>query len=126
MPQMDASEQQVYGRYEGTPEYQQPLHDEPPHFNPGNVYDDAYMDAFAQRLSQRMAQGPAGKISFEKKMRASAGQRLALAIVSVLAVIMMTAIVLTDSHFGGTGGLLALGGAYLCIFLINAVFNDKA
>ena len=131
MPQMDSGDsvrerqEPTYGRYEGN---QQPggewnAHDPSPQ-NP--MYDDTFVDAFAQRLSQRMAQGPQGKLqSSAKSSKVSAGQRLALAIVSVIAVTMMTMLILTDPISNGTGGWIALGGAYLCVFLINGVCADK-
>lgn len=126
-----------YGRYEGTqgtqgqgtpPHVEDNWHapDPPP---AGNMYDDSFMDAFAQRLSQRMAQGPSGKVyssqRFRVKERASAGQRLALAIVSVVMMVPLSGIVvgiIAASHLWLVG-LLALGAICLTLIIINAIFN---
>lgn len=119
-----------YGRYEGVP----PQHPgdnwhapEPP--PAGAMYDDSFMDAFAQRLSQRMAQGPGGKIhsslQFRPRERASAGQRLALAIVSVVMLVPLTGIVvgLVSVSQLWIVGLMALGAICLTLIIINAIFN---
>lgn len=139
MSQMDSGdilqERQVppsYGHYEGNPQYGEyggtSSREQSP--SPSSMYDDEFVDAFAQRLSQRMAQGPQGKLHSRSKSdsnsKASAGQRLALAIVSVISIMMFTAIILTSSNTSLNVGVgVLLGGAYLAIFLINAVFNEK-
>lgn len=122
-----------YGRYEGT-QGVPPQHPgdnwhapEPP--PAGAMYDDSFMDAFAQRLSQRMAQGPGGKIyaspQFRSKERASAGQRLALAIVSVVMLVPLTGIVfgIMSASQLWLVALLALGAICLTLIIINAIFN---
>ncbi len=124
-------EQQNYGAYTGSPQYDGPPqhqhYDVPPqgqHVPP--VYDDAFMDAFAQRLSQRIAQGPQGKIypQVQNKSRASSGQRLALAVVSVL---MLVASIGAVTGLASIAGLvirsIVFGVAALVILLINVVFN---
>ncbi|GAC1394356.1 MAG: hypothetical protein NVSMB38_26600 [Ktedonobacteraceae bacterium] len=126
-------EQQNYGGYTGNPQYdgppQQQQYSMPPQGQsvPPPIYDDTFMDSFAQRLSQRMAQGPQGKIypQGSRKDRASAGQRLALAIVSVVMLVPLGGI--AAGLVGASGvwfvGLAAFSIAALTILLINVVFN---
>ncbi|MBV9707764.1 MAG: hypothetical protein JO125_10190 [Chloroflexi bacterium] len=120
MSQMDPGNTQrdegrsAYGRYEENRSYNQQ----------GGTYDDEHIDMLAQRLSQRMGQSQ--KIYPTTNRAASAGQRLALAIVSVIALIPLTAIIMgisTHAEFPWIVTLFALGAAYLTVFLINAVFN---
>ena len=131
MPQMDPGQpiREVpggnYGAYEGNQSYAPPSSPQYSQGPQGSVYDDEYVDALAQRLSQRMAQGPQGKIrpAGGVKDRASAGMRLALAIVSISILVPLAAILM-----GGVGvlaGLIAFGAACLAIFLTNAVFNSE-
>ena len=121
-----------YGRYEGTPPHQADNNwhtQEPP--PAGSMYDDSFMDAFAQRLSQRMAQGPSGKVysspQFRAREKASPGQRLALAIVSVVMLIPLAGIsvgFISFSHLWLVG-LMALGAICLTLIIINAIFNNS-
>lgn len=130
MPQMESSEpirereSSTYGRYEGDQGYTQ---QRPPYGSPDGLYDEDFVDSLAQRLSQRMVQGPAGKLQPGARQRVSPGQRLALAIVSVVMLVPLAAtlVVAGQSVGAGIGGLFAFGGACLAIFLINAVFNDS-
>lgn len=114
MPQMSSSEEQYsYGQYEGSPSYTQ---------QPNDTYDDNFVEALAQRIAQRVPQASQGKIGVGSRNSVSAGQRLALAIVSVAMLVPLAAILMT----GGVGGLLGLaafGIACAAIFLVNAVFN---
>ncbi len=115
-------EPQNYGAYTGSPQYDGP----PQGQNVPPIYDDAFMDAFAQRLSQRMAQEPQGKIypQGQRKDRASAGQRLALAIVSVVMLIPILGVI--TGLAGDAGwfiGAAAFGIAALVIIIVNVVFN---
>ena len=88
-----------------------------------SAYDDEYVDSLAQRILQRMAQGPQGKIRpTGTRDRVSAGMRLALAIVSIVMLIPLSAILMAG--VGGIAGLISFGAACVAIFLINAVFND--
>ncbi len=121
-PQMESGqpmrEDPGYGRYEGNQTYAPP-----PQYGQGQQYDDEYVDVLAQRLSQRMAQGPKGKIQpTPSGDRVSAGQRLALAIVSISLLVPLAAILM--SGVGGIAGLISFGAACFAIFLINAVFNN--
>ena len=119
--QHDAS----YGRYEGNQGYRQDygsgLGASPP--PQGNVYDDDFMDSFAQRLSQRMGQGIGGKVQPQARSKASPGQRLALAIVSVIMLVGMTGIVLGITHDFLVVGLIALGVLCFTVIAINAIYN---
>jgi hypothetical protein len=132
MSQMDPGSTQrdqgrsAYGRYEENGSYNQ--HYDPPFgqssTQQGGTYDDEHIDMLAQRLSQRMGQSQ--KIYPTTNKAASAGQRMALAIVSVIALIPLTAIIVgaaTTQAVPWGVTLFALGAAYLAVFLINAVFN---
>src|SRR5437763_8292436 len=135
MPQMDpggtirGQHDADYGRYEGNQGYRQDygggLGASPP--PQGNMYDDDFMDSFAQRLSQRMAPGIAGKVQYQGRSKASPGQRLALAIVSVVMLVGMAAIALgVGGAYNLLGvGLIALGMLCLTVIIINVVFNNS-
>ena len=125
-------EQQNYGAYSGSPQYdgppQQQPYSTPPQGQsvPPPMYDDAFMDDFAQRLSQRMAQGSQGKIypRTKKKDQASAGQRLALAIVSLSLLVPILGVI--TGLVGAAGwfvGMAVFGVAALVILIVNIVFN---
>jgi hypothetical protein len=121
-PQMESGqpmrEDPGYGRYEGNQTYAPP-----PQYGAGPQYDDEFVDGLAQRISQRMAQGPRGKIQPNTSREGpSAGQRLALAIVSIVLLIPLASILLAG--VGGITGLISFGAACFVIFLINAVFNN--
>ena len=122
-------EQQPYGSYTGSPQYDGPpqQYSIPPQgqSTPPPMYDDAFMDSFAQRLSQRMTQGPQGKVLPQSKVRVSAGQRLALAIVSVVMIIALLSVStgLVGASGSGFVGLAAFGAGAGVILLINVVFN---
>lgn len=125
-------EQQNYSGYTGSPQYdgppQQQQYSTPPQGQPvpPPLYDDSFMDSFAQRLSQRMAQGPQGKIypQGSRKERASAGQRLALAIVSLCLLVPIGGIVTGLANSAGWFvGMAVFGVAALTILLVNVVFN---
>lgn len=120
MQQMHPDEQRHYQGYEGSqPHEHQPTNES---YGPGAMYDDEFMDTFAQRISQRMTQGPAGKIR-PMHRGASAGQRLALAIVSVSVLGFLGLILFTTSAVGSLVGLFVLGMLTVAIILINIVFN---
>lgn len=126
-------EQQGYGAYSGN---QPPYYDGPqqtqgvPLSLQHDMYDDAFVDSLSLRLSQRMAQGPQGKLHFPamKGNRATAGQKLALAIVSLALLVPFTGLMIglvAVSHFWWVG-LAGLGIICLTLFLINAVFDSEA
>jgi hypothetical protein len=134
-PQMDPNEaihdrpDMGYRGYEGSQEYERRQQYSPPSYGEaarGGAYDDDFIDGLAQRLSQRMTQRSQGKVQPDSRRGGkggiSAGQRLALAIVSVCVLIPITAIALSVGG-GGLASLLALGAVCLTLFLVNAVFN---
>ncbi len=97
---------------------------------PGNLgQSDQLADAIARRLQSQapsQLQMPVG-VPFQRPEGITAGQRLALAIVSVCMLIPLTAIV--TSAFGGLSafaGLLGLGIICAALLGINLVFNLKA
>jgi hypothetical protein len=132
MPQMNTGdmqrEQRPYGRYEGNQSYNQPHDDGIPGESPlpnDRIYDDDFIDAFAQRLSQRMSQGPRGKVySTQPKEKASAGQRLALAIVSIVMLTGMAGASLGIAHNQLWLGLIALGILCFTVIAVNGFFNQ--
>lgn len=120
MQQMHSDEQRHYQGYEGSQaQERQPTGES---YGPGAMYDDEFMDTFAQRLSQRMVQGPSGKIRPAHR-GASAGQRLALAIVSVSILGFLGLVFFSTSALSSLVGLVVLGMLAVTIILINIVFN---
>ena len=92
---------------------------------PFDNYDAGYRDPFMGTFgAQKIApQAPSGR-------GPSAGQRLALAIVSLCLLVPISAIILGIStgaggFFGLTGGLIALGAVCLTIMVVNVVFNRR-
>jgi hypothetical protein len=130
MPQMEPGESarersgSGYGAYAGNAEYAQPQY-RAPYEQPsaGGAYDDNFIEALAQRIAQRSAQGPSGKVYSQshRNDQLSAGQRLALAIVSVVMLIPIAGICV--GGMGGFGGLMGFVVGCVAIVLINAVFN---
>ena len=132
MPQMDPGEaireqhNAGYGRYEGNQGYRQE-YGGGSGANPspqGSMYDEDFMESFAQRLSQHMAQGPRGKLQPQPRSKASPGQRLALARVSVIMLVGMAGIALGVAHDFLAVGLIALGMLCATVIVINAIFNN--
>ena len=127
----DPREQQ-YGGYSGNSGYQQQQQygtsPQGPAVPPaGGMYDDAFIDAFSQRVSQRMAQGPQGKLSFSSQgsTRATAGQKLALAIVSIAMLLPLSGAMIGLVAVSGLWIVGLIGLAILCatLFLINLAFD---
>ncbi len=132
MPQMEAGDPReqpraAYGAYSGNQDYAQqqyhPPYDQTP---PGTTYDDSFVEDLAQRIAQRTTggSGSAGKIytQFHTDSKASAGQRLALAIVSIVMLIPIAGIF--AGAIGGFGALIGFGLACMAFVMINAVFNN--
>jgi uncharacterized membrane protein (UPF0136 family) len=67
-----------------------------------------------------------GKLQPQGKRKASAGQRLALAIVSVIMLVAMSAIALGTSQGFLPAGLIALGILCFTVIAINAIFNNAS
>jgi hypothetical protein len=81
--------------------------------------DDDFADAVAARIAQQFNQGPGGKIYSRSRSDVSSGQRVAIAIVSVVMLVPLSAITLGILH--GLG-LLAFIVACAAIALINIAF----
>ncbi|HCI79458.1 MAG TPA: hypothetical protein DHW02_07195 [Ktedonobacter sp.] len=125
-------EQQEYGAYSGSQSnqsYQPPYYDGPqqgqgiPSSPQNDMYDDAFIDSLSLRLSQRMAQGSIGKVNVgtQKPARATAGQRLALAIVS-LGIFFVVTVSLVQS-VSAILALIAIGLTALVCIAVNIIFN---
>ncbi|GCE17894.1 hypothetical protein [Dictyobacter kobayashii] len=135
-PQMDSQEQRpnpaAYQGYEGTatagrdvPPYEreQAAYGQPVGTN--KFEDDNFVEAVAQRLGQRLTQNQdfSGKLHQPRssRPRASAGQRLALAIVSLGVLIPISSDLMQNVGSAiGFGMFFAACGA---IVLINLIFN---
>ncbi len=84
-------------------------------YGPGPGFDDALSGLSGQKLGQQYTSSSA-----------SAGQRLALAIVSIVMLVPLTAITLgisSRSTLGLIGGLIVLAVICLTIMIVNVVFN---
>ena len=84
-------------------------------YGPGPGFDDALSGLSGQKLGQQYTSSSA-----------SAGQRLALAIVSICMLVPLTAITLGISSGGSIGligGLIVLSMICLTIMIVNVVFN---
>ncbi|MBO0779643.1 MAG: hypothetical protein J2P37_12530 [Ktedonobacteraceae bacterium] len=118
---MQSEERSGYGRYEGGSGYTQQAYE--PVQQPQAAYDNNMVEAIAQRVAQLTSTGTGhDKIRHSQQHTIPImGMRLALAIVSVVIMIPLTAIALLA--VGGFGGYLIFGA--LCVFLIiiNAIFN---
>jgi hypothetical protein len=94
---------------------------EPPFDNYGAGYRDPFMNSYA---GQKLSPQGTGAGS-----NASAGMRLALAIVSLCLLVPISAIVLGISNgagpFGLLGGLIVLGVICLTIIIVNVAFNYR-
>ena len=80
-------------------------------------YNDQLADAIAQRLRNEIRSGP------RQASVVLSGQRLALAIVSIVMLVPLTAIILGTSVFAGWFAALALIFLFIAIIAINVVFN---
>jgi hypothetical protein len=86
-------------------------------YGPGPGFDDALSGLSGQKLGQQYTSSSA-----------SAGQRLALAIVSICLLVPLTAITLgisSSSSIGLIGGLIVLSMICLTIMIVNVVFNIR-
>ncbi|GCE04101.1 hypothetical protein KDAU_14300 [Dictyobacter aurantiacus] len=133
---MDSQEQRPnpssYQGYEGASTYR---HDVPPYEREQATYgqpsgsnqfaDDNFVEAVAQRLGQRLNQNQnfGGKIHQpgSTRSKASSGQRLALAIVSIGVLVPLSGILL--SGLGGAIGFASFIVAGGIIALVNLIFN---
>ena len=110
----------TYGTYEGNRGPFQQQHEVP---YQQSTLDDNFVEAVAQRIAQYTNRATTDKVH-EKSERLSAGQRTALAIISIIFSVL--ALIPLGLVLGqqGTGGLIALGIICCTIFLINAVVHD--
>ena len=90
----------------------------------GGVYRDPFAGASGQKLSMPYQQQASGQAL-------SAGQRLALAIVSVVMLVPLSGIIFGTTIGSGAGGFALLGGLIglglicLTIMVINFLFNFR-
>jgi hypothetical protein len=82
-------------------------------------YNEQLADAIAQRLRYEFRSG------MRQGSGASAGQRLALAIVSIVMLVPLTAIILGTASFAGWITPFALIFLFLAIVVINLAFNYR-
>ena len=80
-------------------------------------YNDQLADAIAQRLRYELRSGT------RQASAALSGQRLALAIVSIVMLVPLTAIILGTSVFAGWFAAMVLIFLFIAIIAINVVFN---
>jgi hypothetical protein len=82
-------------------------------------YNDQLVDAIVQRLRYEFRSG------MRPGTAASSGQRLALAIVSIVMLVPLTAIILGTSSFAGWITPLVLIFLFIAIVAINFAFNYR-
>lgn len=111
-------EQPQYGKYEGSQQYGTPYGSGQQQDSP---LDDNLVEAIAQRMSQIMGQRPGAKIYGHSPTQPSMGMKLALAIVSLGALIALAGILI--GGVGGFGGLVGFGMACLTVILVNVAFS---
>lgn len=129
MPQMESGDPipeqpgSDYRGYEGPQSSYEPTYRTYPPPPPGSTFDDNLAEAIAQRVAQILTnQNSNEKVHTQssKRDRPSAGQRLALAIVSLALLIPIGGVTLGTL---GVLGLFAFSAACLVILLVNVVFN---
>ena len=136
MPHMQAGESgpesasSAYSGYTGAPgSTQQPYGQSAPG-GAGGLYDDNFVDDLADRIAQRTGSGNSrrgysGKIHLGSGGSLSAGQRLALAIISVVALIPLSGIIFSFAFaVGAFGSIIGFGCACFVIFCINLSFRN--
>ncbi len=117
-----------YQGYEGNQGYSRQGQQQHDPFGPAGqaqqgAVDDDFADAVAARIAQQFNQGPSGKIYSKSRSDVSVGQRVAVAIVSVVMLVPLAAITLGISQgFGFLAFIVACGA----ITLINVAFNLAA
>ena len=96
----------------------------------GSAYDEGYRsnpqynDQLADAIAQRIRYG--SRTGIQPATVPTAGQRLALAIVSVIILVPLLGIILGTASFGGLISLVALILVCLTILGINLAFNLKS
>lgn len=88
---------------------------------PFDNYQSGYRDPFASSYGQKIPSG------FSGSRTPSAGQRLALAIVSIAILVPLISVIIPVSVSAGSfafiGGLIAVGVICLTIIAVNFIFN---
>ncbi len=130
MPQMESGDpireqsSSTYGGYQGQQNFYEPTYRTyPPPPPPGNTFDDNLTEAIAQRVAQILSSQSSNEKIYtqtSKRDRPSAGQRLALAIVSLALLVPIGSVAFEKL---GVPGLFAFCAACLVILLVNVVFN---
>ncbi len=130
MPQMESGDPireqsgSAYRGYEGQQSSYEPTYRTyPPPPPPGSTFNDNLAEAIAQRVAQILNnQNSNEKVNTQagKRDRPSAGQRLALAIVSLALLIPIGGVLIGPL---GAVGLLGFFAVCLVIIAINVVFN---
>jgi hypothetical protein len=103
---------------------------------PAETYDAGYQggtyrDPFAGASGQKLSMPPYQQQFSQSSKELSAGQRLALAIVSVVMLVPLSGIIFGTAIGSGAGGFALLGGLIglglicLTIMVINFVFNFR-
>ena len=88
---------------------------------PFDSYQSGYRDPFASSYGQKIPSG------FSGRHTPSAGQRLALAIVSIAILVPLISVIVPVSVGAGAffGGLIAIGVICVTIIAVNYVFNMR-
>ncbi|GCE48665.1 hypothetical protein EI42_03964 [Thermosporothrix hazakensis] len=79
-------------------------------------------EEMAEKLAHRVVQLLDERTTLNRKDRPSAGQRLVLALASLVLLLALGTIFLDT--LSGVSGLIAFGILAITVFMINAVFND--
>ncbi len=85
---------------------------------PFQSYETGYHDPFIASSGQKLSMRDIGR-------GASAGQRLALAIVSIVMLVFVTGILFDQTGFISPFLLIPLGMVCLTIIIVNAMFNHN-
>ena len=107
----------LYGQYGGSPEYRERIGS-----SFGQKLDPDYDDVFATSIAKKLKQEL--KNELRSRQGPSAGQRLALAIVSLCLLVPLLALIIPVSGvIGGIGAGWAVVLICVTIILVNVIFN---
>ena len=93
-----------------------------PEYNQGYRGDPQDKDQLAEAIAQRLR--AEFHLGLQPSTHPSAGQRLALAIVSLVLLVPLVSIIFAAA--GAFGGLIGLGVICLAVVLVNLVFNRNS
>jgi hypothetical protein len=93
-------------------------------YNEGYRSNPQYNDQLADAIAQRLRYG--SRTGMQPATVPTAGQRLALAIVSVVMLVPLVAIILGTTSYGGWITPIALLLVSLAIIVVNLAFNLKS